>query len=59
MKDLIKNLLLLGVVIALLIPAATAAETYITVTVDDAEEYRGLRIATVDALDPWTPKPLS
>jgi|LSQX01.2.fsa_nt_gb hypothetical protein len=52
MKDLIKNLLLLGVVIALLIPAATAAETYITVTVDDAEEYRGLRIATVDALDP-------
>lgn len=54
MKDLINDLLLLGVVIALLIPAAAAAdaETYITVTVDDAEEYKGLRIAAVDALDP-------
>jgi len=52
MKDLIKDLLLLGAVITLLIPAATAADTYITVTVEDAMEYRGLRIATVDALDP-------
>ena len=58
MKDLIKDLLLLGVVIALLIPAATAAdaEIYITATVDDAMEYRGLRIATVDALDPLETK---
>lgn len=54
MNGHIIDLLLLDAVIALLIPAATAAdaETYITVTIDDAIEYRGLRIATVDALDP-------
>jgi len=52
MKDRIRDLLLLGMVIALLIPAATAADIYITVTADDPTEYRGLRVATVDALDP-------
>lgn len=51
MKDLRKDLLLLGVVIALLIPAA-AAETYITMTVDDTIDYKGLHVATIDALDP-------
>ncbi|MDD3856796.1 MAG: hypothetical protein PHP43_01955 [Methanoculleus sp.] len=58
MMDLLKDLLLLGVVIALLIPAVTAtdAEAYITVTTGDAMEYRGLRIATVDALDPLETK---
>jgi len=59
MKDRIRDLLLLGMVIALLIPAATAADTYITVTADDPTEYRGLRVATVDALDPWRPMPPS
>ncbi|NLA38554.1 MAG: hypothetical protein GX882_04045, partial [Methanomicrobiales archaeon] len=39
-------------VIAFLIPAVAAADTYITITADDATEYRGLRIATIDALDP-------
>ena len=52
MKDPIRDLLLLGMVIALLIPAAATADTYITVTADDPTEYRGLRVATVDALDP-------
>ncbi len=52
MKNPIRYLLLLGVVIALLIPAVAAADTYITITTDDATEYRGLRIATIDALDP-------
>ena len=52
MKNPIRYLLLLGMVIALLIPAVAAADTYITITTDDATEYRGLRIATIDALDP-------
>lgn len=52
MKDPIRYLLLLGTVIAFLIPATVAADTYITMTTDDVAEYRGLRVATVDALDP-------
>ncbi|MGB4052662.1 MAG: hypothetical protein WBK56_10490 [Methanoculleus sp.] len=54
MKSLIKYFLLLGVVVSLLfsVAAAVDAEAYITMTIDDAVEYRGLRIATVDALDP-------
>ena len=35
MKDLINGFSLLGVVIALLVPAAAAAETYIMVTAGD------------------------
>ncbi len=52
MKNPVKYLLLLGVVIALLFPATVAADAYITITTDDVTEYWGLRIATVDALDP-------
>ncbi|NLZ29557.1 MAG: hypothetical protein GX885_02220 [Methanomicrobiales archaeon] len=54
MKSLTKYFLLVGVVVSLLFSVATAAdaETYISMTIDDAAEYRGLRIATVDALDP-------
>ncbi|MEG3057214.1 MAG: hypothetical protein RQM90_14885 [Methanoculleus sp.] len=43
MKSLIKYFLLLGVVVSLLfsVAAAVDAEAYITMTIDDAVEYRG------------------
>ena len=50
MKDRIRDLLLLGMVIALLIPAATAADIYITVTAAAPTEYRGLRVDTFKKL---------
>ena len=49
-----RTLLLLCVIIALLPVAASAApgDIYITGTADDPQEYKQLRIQTVDALDP-------
>mgnify|MGYP000956887100 CR=1 FL=1 len=58
-----EGLLLLGVLIALLcIPAAVSAAaggTYITLEANDAKNYKGICIGTVDALDPLDTKTTS
>ena len=50
-----RNYLLPSIIIALLIlpaVAAAAGGVYITATVDDTQEYKNLRIDTIDLLDP-------
>lgn len=52
MKNLTRDLVLVGMIIAFLVPAVTAAEPYITVMTDGAVDFKGLHIATVEILDP-------